>query len=110
MPESAADRELWHHQSPSSQKYWLRVAAVDSPEFFMPTMSGDRTVHMPGHHLGGVLESSLAKGWEWRRSSRCNGGTCVEVARQGDGIMVRGSADPRGATLKFGHDVWREWI
>jgi Domain of unknown function (DUF397) len=56
------------------------------------------------------LESSLTEGWGWRRSSRCNGGNCVEVATQGDEILVRSSAEPEGAVLEFSHDAWREWI
>lgn len=56
------------------------------------------------------MESGLADGLEWRRSSRCNGGNCVEVAAQGDVIMVRSSADPEGPTLVFSCGTWREWI
>ena len=56
------------------------------------------------------MESSLADGLEWRRSSRCNGGNCVEVAAQGDVVMVRSSADPEGTTLALNCDTWREWI
>jgi hypothetical protein len=60
--------------------------------------------------MGGcVLESSLTEGLEWRRSSQCNGGTCVEVAAQDDAIVVRSSADPDGATLEFSRGSWREW-
>jgi hypothetical protein len=63
-----------------------------------------------GHYLEGVLDSSLADGLEWRRSSRCNGGNCVEVSVQGDVIMVRSSADPQGSTLAVSRDTWRDWI
>jgi hypothetical protein len=34
----------------------------------------------------------------------------VEVARQGDEITVRNSADPPGAMLEFRHVAWRRWI
>jgi len=60
--------------------------------------------------MGGVLDSSLTESWEWRRSSGCNGGTCVEVAHRSDGIVVRSSADPQGAMLEFSHDNWRRLV
>jgi hypothetical protein len=76
----------------------------------MPTMKGDRTGGYHRSPLGGVLESSLAGGLAWRRSSQCNAGNCVEVAAQGDVIMVRSSADPEGVSVTFSCDTWREWI
>jgi hypothetical protein len=47
---------------------------------------------------------------QWRRSSSCNGGTCVEVASLGDLITVRDSADPDGVILTFPSSGWREFI
>jgi Domain of unknown function (DUF397) len=57
-------------------------------------------------HLG----SGVGDGLEWRRSSRCNGGDCVEVAERDDEIIVRSSTDPDGTTLVVGSDSWHEWI
>lgn len=56
------------------------------------------------------MESSLTAGFQWRRSGRCNGGTCVEVAPERGGILVRSSTEPEGAILEFSHNAWREWI
>jgi hypothetical protein len=54
----------------------------------------------------------------WRRSSLCNGGGCVEVAlvvdtnaEGGDEVfLMRSSRDPRGQTLRFTSEEWKELI
>lgn len=43
----------------------------------------------------------------WRRSSRCTDGTCLEVTRDGDDVLIRDSAQPavpplRCSTSEFG--------
>jgi hypothetical protein len=60
--------------------------------------------------LEDVLESSIPDGLEWRRSSTCNGGNCVEVSARPDVVMVRNSADPDGTILAVGREHWRAWI
>lgn len=45
----------------------------------------------------------------WRRSGRCSGGSCVEVAKVDDRIMVRNSADPR-LVVTFTHDEWMAFL
>jgi hypothetical protein len=47
---------------------------------------------------------------EWRRSSMCDGGACVEVARDGDVIMVRRSDEPEGASIAFDAKEWQKFI
>jgi len=42
----------------------------------------------------------------WLRSSRCETGACVEVARDGKRIRMRNSRDPEGVTLVFTDDEW----
>jgi hypothetical protein len=37
---------------------------------------------------------------EWRPSSRCDTGACVEIARSGDDVLVRSSLRP-GAVLRL---------
>ncbi len=55
------------------------------------------------------MDSSQLDGLKWRRSSRCNGGQCVEVARLGDEVMVRDSADPdRIITVSAGN--WQQFV
>ena len=39
----------------------------------------------------------------WLKSTRCEGGACIEVS---DGILVRDSTDPDGPRLAFGADTW----
>lgn len=44
----------------------------------------------------------------WRRSSRCNNGNCVEVAALPDRVLVRSSAD--GTTLSFSKEAWVSFL
>lgn len=57
-----------------------------------------------------MLESIPTDGLEWRRSSRCNGGTCVEVAAWADLVYVRNSADPKGSMLVLSRARWADLI
>jgi hypothetical protein len=45
----------------------------------------------------------------WQRSSFCNGGDCLEVARQDDAVLVRNSRDP-GSWLSFSAASWDEFV
>jgi len=42
----------------------------------------------------------------WRRSTRCEAGTCVEVRRVGDVIEVRDGKDPDGPVLLYTFEEW----
>ena len=55
------------------------------------------------------MDSSQLDGLKWRRSSRCNGGQCVEVAQLGDEVMVRDSADPDWI-IAVSNGNWQEFI
>ncbi len=46
----------------------------------------------------------------WLRSSRCEAGACVEVARDGNRVRMRNSGDPEGVTLVFTEDEWTEFV
>nr|MDT0662538.1 DUF397 domain-containing protein [Micromonospora sp. DSM 115978] len=47
----------------------------------------------------------------WRKSSRSDSGSCVEVADNVRGqVLVRDSKDPVGPTLAFGPAAWRTFI
>ncbi|WP_203925655.1 DUF397 domain-containing protein [Virgisporangium ochraceum] len=44
---------------------------------------------------------------EWRRSSRCESGSCVEAALDGKGaVLVRDSKTPEGPVLRFTAASW----
>jgi hypothetical protein len=47
---------------------------------------------------------------EWRRSSRCDAGQCVEAARVDDGVVVRDSKNPDGPILRFTNDEWTAFV
>jgi hypothetical protein len=45
----------------------------------------------------------------WRKSSRCDSGTCIEVALTESGVRLRGSEDP-GRALHFSRAEWAEFV
>jgi hypothetical protein len=47
---------------------------------------------------------------QWRRSSRCSTGACVEVATGGDAVMVRDSKQPEGGNLRIDNVAWMSFI
>lgn len=46
----------------------------------------------------------------WRKSSQCGSNTCVEVARDGDRVLVRDSKDPERAPLEFTPAEWTAFL
>lgn len=44
---------------------------------------------------------------EWVISSKSDGGSCVQVARTGGGVIVRNSNDPDGPSVRFTEAEWR---
>jgi hypothetical protein len=54
---------------------------------------------------------SVNEGLDWRTSTRCDSGTCVEVAAaSADHVVVRHSADPHGPWLAFTRASWMAFI
>lgn len=58
----------------------------------------------------GVLASDFGNSTEWRKSSRCEGGACVEAAARDDVVLLRRSVDLDGPTLAFTHAAWQHLI
>ena len=56
------------------------------------------------------MSANLPDGVQWRRSSWCNGGGCVEVSTEGVQVWVRSSVDPAGAVLEVGRDAWQAFL
>ncbi|WP_169982098.1 DUF397 domain-containing protein [Microbispora sp. H10836] len=46
----------------------------------------------------------------WRRSSKCNNGTCVEVAAGPNEVRIRDSKDPEGPQLRVKPKEWRSFL
>ena len=46
----------------------------------------------------------------WRKSSYCSNGTCVEVARMGNQILVRDSKNEDGPILTFHQAEWTAFL
>ncbi|HEY0532538.1 MAG TPA: DUF397 domain-containing protein [Actinoplanes sp.] len=46
----------------------------------------------------------------WQKARRCASGACVEVARDGDQILVRDSKAPLSAPLKFTPEEWDHFL
>jgi hypothetical protein len=55
------------------------------------------------------VDSSHLDGLEWRRSSRCDAGACVEVAKLDAMIMIRDSAEP-DSSVAISYDIWRGFV
>ena len=47
---------------------------------------------------------------KWTKSTRCESNTCVEIAVDGDNVLVRDAGDPDGTQLTFSRQVWTEFI
>ncbi|MEV6489342.1 DUF397 domain-containing protein [Actinoplanes sp. NPDC051633] len=47
---------------------------------------------------------------EWRRASRCAGGNCIEVARDGDRYLIRDSRDPDARPLQVSAAEWAAFV
>lgn len=56
------------------------------------------------------MDSSYLDSLKWRRSRRCNGGTCVEVAELDSVIMIRDSAEPSNTPIIVSRDAWRDFV
>ena len=46
----------------------------------------------------------------WQRSARCTGGTCIEVARVADHVLIRDSKSPDVGALSFTTEEWAAFI
>jgi hypothetical protein len=46
----------------------------------------------------------------WRRSSKCDVGTCVEVHAELGEVTIRNSAYPTGVRIAFSFEVWRKFL
>jgi hypothetical protein len=47
---------------------------------------------------------------QWRKSKRCAAADCVEVARDGDSILVRDSKQTDAARLTFTLAEWQSFV
>jgi hypothetical protein len=47
---------------------------------------------------------------QWRKSTKCTSGTCVEVARVGDQYLIRDSKRPEATPLSFTEDEWTAFV
>ncbi|GIF19824.1 hypothetical protein BJ973_006866 [Actinoplanes tereljensis] len=52
----------------------------------------------------------LTENLQWKRSTRCTSGTCVEIATVGGTYLVRDAKDPDGAVLHVGAAGWAAFL
>lgn len=55
-------------------------------------------------------DASLTVNPQWRRSTFCASGSCVEVRTPGRGVDVRDSKDPQSPELHFDTYAWEAFI
>lgn len=55
------------------------------------------------------MAEAVDKG-KWRRSTFCADGTCVEVAEDGDRILMRDAKDTGQPFLSFDRAAWAEFV
>jgi hypothetical protein len=46
----------------------------------------------------------------WRKSRRSSSGNCVEVADNGESVLIRDSKDPGGPVLTFEAAAFRDFV
>jgi hypothetical protein len=46
----------------------------------------------------------------WRRSRRCSGGSCIEVAKDGDRYLIRNSRHTEAAPLQVDAAEWAAFV
>jgi hypothetical protein len=46
----------------------------------------------------------------WRRSSRCGGGACLELAASDGAVHARDAKDQAGASLGFSSAAWQQFV
>jgi predicted secreted Zn-dependent protease len=56
------------------------------------------------------IEDTAEDQTPWRRSSYCSHGACVEVALDGDLVLVRDSKESRPRALRFTREEWQSFV
>jgi hypothetical protein len=46
----------------------------------------------------------------WRTSSKCSNGSCVEVAFDGESVLVRNSQRPEGPEVAYTPQEWTDFL
>jgi hypothetical protein len=54
--------------------------------------------------------STVGESSEWRVSSHCDAGSCIEVGYRGERVLVRRSTEPDGAVLDFSRSAWTSFL
>ncbi|MBX6357333.1 MAG: DUF397 domain-containing protein [Micromonosporaceae bacterium] len=57
-----------------------------------------------------LLRAADVKRAQWRKSTRCDANSCVEVALLPDAVAIRNSADPGGPVLSFHRESWQAFL
>jgi hypothetical protein len=60
--------------------------------------------------MAGVNPEPETGGLVWRKSTLSSVGNCVEVAGDGDHVVVRDSKDRSGAVLRYTRSEWTAFI
>jgi hypothetical protein len=59
---------------------------------------------------GGAMADGSGGELAWYQDKRCESGACVEVAVDGDTVLLRSSKNQRATPVALSRDEWREFI
>ena len=59
---------------------------------------------------GGAMTDGSGDKQLWYRDKRCESGQCVEVAVDGDTVLLRSSRNRRATPVALSRDEWREFL
>lgn len=59
---------------------------------------------------GGAMTDGPGDELVWYQDMRCESGACVEVAVDGDTVLLRSSKNQRAAPVALSRDEWREFL
>ena len=59
---------------------------------------------------GGAMADGSDGELAWYRDKRCESGACVEIAEDGDTVLLRSTRNQKAAPVALSRDEWREFL
>lgn len=96
-----------------------KLGEFDDLVLFMSTTEGRRNdppalsryyVREPSEGSAMTRSPDPGEDVTWRKSRTCESSGCVEVARQGEFVLVRSTSNPHGAVSAFTTEEWSHFL